>query len=94
MSSDATETIHHSHPLQTSVSVSDFPKDAPRIGLIDIGSNSIRLVIYRSDGRLPHPQFNEREVCRLGEEVGRSGYMGEKQMTQAFRALQRFQSDC
>lgn len=92
MSSDAIEPSHHSHLSQTSVSVSDLPKDAPRIGLIDIGSNSIRLVIYRSDGRLPHPQFNEREVCRLGEEVGRSGNMGEKQMTQAFRALQRFKA--
>jgi exopolyphosphatase/guanosine-5'-triphosphate,3'-diphosphate pyrophosphatase len=90
MSSDVTESFHYPHPLKTSVSASDIPHDASRIGLIDIGSNSIRLVIYRSDGRLPHPQFNEREVCRLGEEVGRSGYMDEQQMAQAFRTLQRF----
>jgi hypothetical protein len=36
------------------------------IAVIDIGSNSIRLVIYASGGRYPFPLFNERSNCRLG----------------------------
>jgi exopolyphosphatase/guanosine-5'-triphosphate,3'-diphosphate pyrophosphatase len=60
------------------------------IGLIDIGSNSIRLVIYRSGGKFPHPQFNEREVCRLGMEVNTTGMLGESQMTHALETLNRF----
>ncbi len=60
------------------------------IGLIDIGSNSIRLVIYRSGGKLTHPQFNEREVCRLGMDVNTTGELGEKQMTLALETLRRF----
>ena len=60
------------------------------IGLIDIGSNSIRLVIYRSGGKFPHPQFNEREVCRLGMEVNTTGKLGEKQMKHALETLSRF----
>ena len=34
------------------------------IAVIDIGSNSIRLVIYASGGRYPFPLFNERSNCR------------------------------
>jgi exopolyphosphatase/guanosine-5'-triphosphate,3'-diphosphate pyrophosphatase len=60
------------------------------VGLIDIGSNSIRLVIYRAGGRLPHPQFNEREVCRLGEGLNETGVIAEDRMTHALQTLSRF----
>ena len=43
------------------------------IAVIDIGSNSIRLVIYASGGRYPFPLFNERSNCRLGEGLGEDG---------------------
>lgn len=61
-----------------------------RIALIDIGSNSIRLVIYRAGGRLPHPQFNEREVCRLGEGVMVNGRMAQDRIDHAMETLSRF----
>lgn len=61
-----------------------------RIGLIDIGSNSIRLVIYRSGGRLPHPQFNEREVCRLGEGLALTGRLAPDRIEAALSTLARF----
>ena len=48
--------------------------DAP-IAVIDIGSNSIRLVIYASGGRYPFPLFNERSNCRLGEGLGDDGLL-------------------
>ncbi len=60
------------------------------IGLLDIGSNSIRLVIYRAGGRLPHPQFNEREVCRLGEGVKDKGVIADDRMVHALKTLSRF----
>ena len=61
-----------------------------RIALIDIGSNSIRLVIYRAGGRLPHPQFNEREVCRLGEGVMVNGVLAKDRIDHAMETLSRF----
>lgn len=61
-----------------------------RVGIIDIGSNSIRLVIYRAGGRLPHPQFNEREVCRLGYGVMETGLLDGSCMQAAYAALRRF----
>ena len=61
-----------------------------RIGLIDIGSNSIRLVIYRAGGRLPIPQFNEREVCRLGEGLAETGHLAPDRIEHALSTLARF----
>lgn len=60
------------------------------VGLVDIGSNSIRLVIYRAGGRLPHPQFNEREVCRLGQGLSETGKLAEDRMEHALQTLSRF----
>ena len=61
-----------------------------RIGLVDIGSSSIRLVIYRAGGRLPHPQFNEREVCRLGAGVGETGSLDPDRIEHALDTLRRY----
>ena len=71
---------------QTPFQVSDENK----IGLIDIGSSSIRLVIYRAGGRLPHPQFNERDVCRLGEGLAETGMLNQDRVDQALTTLRRF----
>ncbi len=61
------------------------------VGLIDIGSNSIRLVVYRAGGRLPHPQFNEREVCRLGAGLNETGRLADDRIHHALSTLRRFQ---
>jgi len=34
-----------------------------KLAIIDIGSNSIRLVIYPQNGKYPFPLFNERINC-------------------------------
>ena len=65
-------------------------RDENKIGLIDIGSSSIRLVIYRAGGRLPHPQFNERDVCRLGEGLAETGMLNQNRVDQALTTLRRF----
>ena len=90
MSSDIGQVSNIFNEPQSDMKHDMSPEHSSTIGLIDIGSNSIRLVIYRSEGRLPHPQFNERDVCRLGEEVGRTGYLGAAQMQLAFKSLHRF----
>ena len=65
--------------------------DAPsKIGLIDIGSNSIRLVIYRMDAGRAHRQFNARETCRLGVAVGETANLGTAEMAHALATLERF----
>ena len=44
----------------------DPGEDSYRIGIIDIGSNTVRMVVYDAPARLPVPIFNERAICALG----------------------------
>lgn len=64
-------------------------RDAP-IAVIDIGSNSIRLVIYASGGRYPFPLFNERSNCRLGEGLGDDNMLQPDRIEVALAAMSRF----
>ncbi|MDE0049204.1 MAG: hypothetical protein OXO52_05420, partial [Rhodospirillales bacterium] len=43
----------------------DTAAEAP-YGVLDVGSNSIRLVVFEGLTRAPAPVFNERELCGLG----------------------------
>ena len=69
--------------------VSRAGRDAP-IAVIDIGSNSIRLVIYASGGRYPFPLFNERSNCRLGEGLGSENRLQPERIEVALAAISRF----
>ncbi len=42
------------------------PAPLPRCGVVDLGSNSVRLVVYEGHTRNPMPIFNEKAVLRLG----------------------------
>ena len=44
-----------------------------REGVIDVGSHSVRLVVYAGGGRVPIPIFNERALCGLGRGLGETG---------------------
>jgi len=41
----------------------------PPIAVVDIGSNSVRLVVYEGLTRSPTELFNEKALCGLGREV-------------------------
>ncbi|MCC7166884.1 MAG: Ppx/GppA family phosphatase [Rhodospirillales bacterium] len=58
--------------------------------LIDIGSNSIRLVVYDLAGRMPVPLFNEKILCALGESLGTTGRLHLPGIPMALAALGRF----
>jgi exopolyphosphatase/guanosine-5'-triphosphate,3'-diphosphate pyrophosphatase len=62
---------------------------APR-AIIDIGSNTVRLVIYGGAPRAPTVLFNEKVVAQLGLGVGRDGRLAEAGMTLALQGLARF----
>jgi exopolyphosphatase / guanosine-5'-triphosphate,3'-diphosphate pyrophosphatase len=63
-------------------------------GIIDIGSNSVRLVVYRGRGRMPLTLFNEKVMCGLGKGVGLKGALEADAMAQATRALMRYSALC
>jgi exopolyphosphatase/guanosine-5'-triphosphate,3'-diphosphate pyrophosphatase len=62
------------------------------IGVIDIGSNSVRLVVYEGAVRAPVPLFNEKILCGLGRSVASTGRLGEESVERALAAVARFRS--
>lgn len=60
------------------------------VGIIDIGSNSIRFVAYAGSERVPSTLFNEKVSAGLGRELGSTGRIPDKAMDQAIAALARF----
>jgi len=62
-----------------------------KFAVIDIGSNSVRLVVYESLKRAPYVIFNEKIFCGLGRGLAETGLMPENAMTAAINSLKRFQ---
>lgn len=61
-----------------------------RRAIIDIGSNTVRLVVYNGTPRAPSVVLNEKVNARLGKDLGRSGAISEKSMRLALAALSRY----
>nr|WP_321459308.1 Ppx/GppA phosphatase family protein [uncultured Cohaesibacter sp.] len=60
------------------------------VAVIDIGSNSVRLVMYEREARAPVPMYNEKHLCGLGRGVGVTGQLEEQAVEAALAALRRF----
>ncbi len=69
-------------------------KRASSVAVIDIGSNSIRLVVYEALARSLMPVFNEKTLCGLGREVQSTGLLAPDAVTKALTALRRFRALC
>ncbi|MDB2390518.1 hypothetical protein N9X12_04805 [Alphaproteobacteria bacterium] len=65
------------------------PRTEP-VAVIDIGSNSLRLVVYANNGRYPFPLFNERSNCRLGANLDKTGLLNEERIDVAVTTITRF----
>src|SRR5579871_4492869 len=66
----------------------------PPVAVVDIGSNSVRLVVYEGLTRSPTPLFNEKALCGLGREVQSTGLLAADAVEQALTALARFRMLC
>ena len=67
-------------------------RDRPHHAVVDIGSNSVRLVVYDELSRAPFPRFNEKSLCRLGEGLEETGRLGEKSFARTVEACRRFRA--
>jgi len=63
-----------------------------RIAVIDIGSNTVRLVVYDGNSRSPLTFYNEKVTCRLGANIQETGHLNPEGVERAMRALRRFQT--
>jgi len=66
----------------------------PAVAVIDIGSNSVRLVVYEGLTRSPSPIFNEKVLAGLGRQVQSTGLLAPDAVAEALVALRRFRALC
>lgn len=75
-------------PIEYNTASADHPKGL--VAIIDIGSNSVRMVVYHALKRVPLPLFNEKYMCALGKGLARSKRLNPAGVEEAYRAIARF----
>src|SRR5512136_2787286 len=70
------------------------PASTRPVAIVDIGSNSVRLVAYQALSRAPTPIFNEKAMCGLGKGVVTTGRLPEEGVDKALKALRRYRALC
>lgn len=63
-----------------------------RVGVIDIGSNSVRLVVFDGAARSPAYFYNEKLMCALGAGMSETGRLNPEGRDRALQALKRFRA--
>ena len=76
--------------LPDDYSVYSAASNAGLTGIIDIGSNSVRIVVYQGLTRIPFALFNEKVMAGLGRGLAANGRLGKGAMDAAVTALVRF----
>ena len=61
-----------------------------RVGVVDVGSNSVRLVVFDGAARSPAYFFNEKVMCGLGAGMSETGRLNPTGRIRALAALRRF----
>ena len=61
-----------------------------RVAVIDVGSNSVRMVIFDGAARSPAYFFNEKVMAGLGQGLAQTGRLNPRGRARALAALQRF----
>jgi exopolyphosphatase/guanosine-5'-triphosphate,3'-diphosphate pyrophosphatase len=69
-------------------------KRTSSVAVIDIGSNSVRLVVYAAMARSLITVFNEKALCGLGREVQSTGLLAPDAVAKALTSLRRFRALC
>ena len=62
----------------------------PRCGVVDLGSNSVRLVVFEGRSRNPQAIFNEKAVLGLGRGLQTTGRLNEKAVEEALTVMLRY----
>ena len=60
------------------------------VAVVDIGSNSVRQVIYEGLARAPAVLFNEKVLCGLGRGIASTGRLDDQAVERSIAALRRF----
>ncbi|MEZ5796255.1 MAG: Ppx/GppA family phosphatase [Paracoccaceae bacterium] len=61
-----------------------------RVGVVDVGSNSVRMVVFDGAARSPAYFYNEKIMCGLGKGLAETGRLNPEGKLRAMAALKRF----
>ncbi len=61
-----------------------------RVGVVDVGSNSVRMVVFDGAARSPAYFYNEKIMCGLGKGLAQTGHLNPEGRRRAIVALRRF----
>ena len=61
-----------------------------RVGVVDVGSNSVRMVVFDGAARSPAYFYNEKIMCGLGKGLAQTGRLSPEGRARALMALKRF----
>src|SRR6056297_2560361 len=61
-----------------------------RVGVVDVGSNSVRLVVFDGAARSPAYFYNEKIMCALGAGMSETGCLNPQGRDRALAAIKRF----
>jgi exopolyphosphatase / guanosine-5'-triphosphate,3'-diphosphate pyrophosphatase len=86
--------VDNAEPLPADLDAPGRLKVGRPCAIIDIGSNSVRLVAYEGLTRAPTPIYNEKVLCGLGRHVATSGQLDQEAIERALAALARFRVLC
>ncbi|WP_298468293.1 Ppx/GppA family phosphatase [uncultured Erythrobacter sp.] len=67
-----------------------FSGTKPQRAIIDIGSNTVRMVIYGGSMRAPTVLLNEKVTAKLGRDIAETGKLADEAIELALRGLKRF----
>ncbi|HEX3888632.1 MAG TPA: Ppx/GppA phosphatase family protein [Phenylobacterium sp.] len=70
----------------------DSRPESRQAAVIDVGSNSVRLVIYRLDGRAIWTVYNEKALAGLGRDLPSTGRLSPDGVEVALTAIRRFRA--
>ena len=70
----------------------DSGPSSRQAAVIDVGSNSVRLVIYRLDGRAIWTVYNEKALAGLGRDLPTTGRLSPDGVEVALTAIRRFRA--
>lgn len=70
----------------------DIRPESSQAAVVDVGSNSVRLVIYRLDGRAIWTVFNEKALAGLGQDLPSTGRLSPEGVETALTALRRYRA--
>ncbi len=63
-----------------------------RVGVVDVGSNSVRLVVFDGAARSPAYFYNEKIMCALGSGMAETGHLSPSGRARALSAMRRFKA--